>query len=66
MKVITLKPHYNSYGSSYEKARGAEYEVPDDQSSSLIIAGLVEEVDPSPAKDTPKKPAVTSPGTTPS
>ena len=51
MKVKTLKPHANGYGGRFEKAKGAEYEIPDAHAAPLIFAGLVAEL-----KHTAEKP----------
>jgi len=48
MKVKALKPHCNGYGDSFEKKKGAEYTIPDEQAGPLIAAKLIAEVKPAP------------------
>lgn len=64
MKVKALKPHNNGYGDKFEKAKGDEYEIPDDHAGPLIAAGLVEDVNarpPRPARRRAAKPAAARP-----
>lgn len=44
MKVKTIRPHGNSYGKTWQKAKGDGYEVSDNVGRSLVSAGYVEEV----------------------
>ena len=48
MRVKALREHSNSYGVAQggpvKKAKGAEYDLPDNVAAGLIAAGLVEEV----------------------
>lgn len=44
MKVKTIRPHGNSYGKTWQKAKGTDYEVTDAVGRSLVSAGYVEEV----------------------
>lgn len=64
MKVKALKPHNNGYGAKFEKAKGDEYEMPDDHAAPLIAAGLVEDVNarpPRPPRRRATKPAAARP-----
>jgi len=54
MKVKALKPHNNGYGDKFEKAKGDEYEMPDDHAKPLIAAKLVAEVKPAADKSSGK------------
>ena len=48
--VKTVREHQNLYGSKPIKAKGDEYELPDNLAKTLSDAGLVEAVKAKPAQ----------------
>lgn len=59
--VKTLRPHGNAYGDKYQKAEGAEYELPEAQAKQLVADGLAERVKSEAAADAEAAPATGQP-----